>query len=274
MARARNIKPAFFKNEELADLDFATRLLFIGLWTLADRAGRLEDRPKRIKMEVFPADDVDVEAGLTDLDARGLILRYARGDARFIQVVNFAKHQSPHIKEPASVIPAPDQNQTSPVQTPDEHPLNPDSLNPDTGMRTPDSGGSAEGADAPAAEAAPPKPDRSVRAVPKPKIVAHRLPPDWQPPDEAVEWAKRAPPDGLGLPAAFVDSETERFRDYWLGSVGSKVDWLRVWRSWMRKEAQDRRPAARNGRGEGETGLLTDSEQYKGDRYLRVKGRV
>ena len=55
MARARNIKPAFFKNETLVELPVETRLLFIGLWTLADREGRLEDRPKRIKMEIYPA---------------------------------------------------------------------------------------------------------------------------------------------------------------------------------------------------------------------------
>ena len=54
--RARNIKPGFFKNDTLAELEFAARLLFIGLWGLADRAGRLEDRPKKIKAEVFPYD--------------------------------------------------------------------------------------------------------------------------------------------------------------------------------------------------------------------------
>ena len=31
MARARNIKPGFFTNDELVELPFATRLLFIGL---------------------------------------------------------------------------------------------------------------------------------------------------------------------------------------------------------------------------------------------------
>ena len=62
MARARNIKPSFFTNEDLVELPFEDRLLFIGLWTLADREGRLEDRPKRIKMAVFPADNVDVDA--------------------------------------------------------------------------------------------------------------------------------------------------------------------------------------------------------------------
>jgi hypothetical protein len=69
MARARNIKPSFFTNEELVELPFSTRLLFIGLWTLADREGRLEDRPKRIKMAIFPADNIDVDAALGELES-------------------------------------------------------------------------------------------------------------------------------------------------------------------------------------------------------------
>ena len=37
MARARNIKPGFFTNDVLADCDPLARLLFAGLWTVADR---------------------------------------------------------------------------------------------------------------------------------------------------------------------------------------------------------------------------------------------
>jgi hypothetical protein len=108
MPRARNIKPAFFKNEQLVELDFDRRLLFIGLWCLADREGRLEDRPKRIKMEIFPADDVNIDAALNDLAKAGFIVRYEVGDGAFIEVLNFTKHQRPHHKEQASTIPAPD----------------------------------------------------------------------------------------------------------------------------------------------------------------------
>lgn len=108
MARARNIKPGFFTNDELVELPMATRLLFIGLWTLADREGRLEDRPKKIKMEVFPADDVDVDEALSTLVSSGFIQRYTKDEGRFIQVTNFGKHQRPHSNESASSIPAPD----------------------------------------------------------------------------------------------------------------------------------------------------------------------
>jgi hypothetical protein len=107
MARARNIKPGFFKNEVLGEMDTGTRLLFIGLWTLADREGRLEDRPRRIKMELFPYDSFDVDPMLNDLQAGGFLLRYDVDGKRYIQLVNFVKHQDPHYREKASEIPPP-----------------------------------------------------------------------------------------------------------------------------------------------------------------------
>lgn len=105
MARLRILKPRFFANEDLAEVSPLGRLLFQGLWCWADREGRLEDRPKRIKVEILPYDDCDVEELLNDLAAKGFILRYEVDGQRYIQVVNFSKHQSPHIKEGPSTIP-------------------------------------------------------------------------------------------------------------------------------------------------------------------------
>lgn len=116
MARSRNIKPGFFQNEDLAELDFATRLLFIGLWTEADREGRLEDRPKRLKIALFPADDVEIDSMLEALCGKGFISRYERGGKSIIQVVKWAKHQNPHKREGASVLPAEDDEQEEPGQ--------------------------------------------------------------------------------------------------------------------------------------------------------------
>lgn len=109
MARARNIKPGFFQNDLLAEIDPLGRLLFAGLWTIADRAGRLEDRPKRIKAAVLPYDNCDLDNLLNELAKRGFILRYEVGGEQFIEVQNFVKHQNPHCKEPESTIPAPGQ---------------------------------------------------------------------------------------------------------------------------------------------------------------------
>ncbi len=107
MARARNIKPGFFRNADLAELSFECRLLFAGLWVLADREGRLEDRPKQIKMEVFPADNLDVDQLLEQLAECGLIVRYSVNGKRYVWVRNFLKHQMPHHKEAPSTIPPP-----------------------------------------------------------------------------------------------------------------------------------------------------------------------
>ncbi len=66
--RARNIKPGFFKNEHLGTADPIVALLFEGLWLLADRDGRLEDRPLRIKAEIFPyREGLDINGSLTQV---------------------------------------------------------------------------------------------------------------------------------------------------------------------------------------------------------------
>lgn len=122
MARSRNIKPGFFTNDGLAELPFEVRLLFIGLWTLADREGRLEDRPKRIRMEIFPGDNVDVDESLCMLEKAGFIVRYVVDGARYIEVVNFSKHQNPHPREAGSTIP--------PRQGMDEPPLHEPHIKP------------------------------------------------------------------------------------------------------------------------------------------------
>ncbi len=107
MARSRNIKPGFFRNEDLVALPYETRLLFVGLWILADREGRLEDRPQRIKMEIFPADNTDVRKGLDALVQSKFLTRYEVDGLKYLSIDNFLKHQHPHRKEVPSTIPAP-----------------------------------------------------------------------------------------------------------------------------------------------------------------------
>lgn len=136
MARARNIKPGFFTNDDLVELPFEVRLLFIGLWTIADKEGRLSDRPKKIKMEIFPADSVDCDAGLSLLAASGFIKRYSVKGVAYIKVLNWSKHQNPHIKEAPSQIPdeeeqAPEIPEQAP-EIPEQAVLIPSSLIPDS----------------------------------------------------------------------------------------------------------------------------------------------
>jgi hypothetical protein len=114
--RSRNIKPGFFANEQLAECEPLARLCFIGLWTIADKEGYLEERPRKIKAHIFPYDSVtpdDIERFLHQLEQNNLIMRYAVNSQKYIWVINFSKHQHPHYKEVRSDIPAPDLSRAS-----------------------------------------------------------------------------------------------------------------------------------------------------------------
>lgn len=122
MARIRTIKPEFFLNEQLSGCELADRLLFIGLWTQADRAGRLEDRPLRLKAALFPYDDLNIDQALGRLANAGLICRYeGTSGQRLIAIPTWGKHQQPHIREKASDLPPPPcQHSAGTIQTPVE----------------------------------------------------------------------------------------------------------------------------------------------------------
>jgi hypothetical protein len=135
MARARNIKPGFFKNEDLAALPHVVRLLFIGLWSLADRDGRLENRPQRIRAEVFPYEVVDIPDGISRLESLGFLKCYSIAGKNYIEIVNWRKHQHPHHQENESVIPSSDKAEITSEVAPKSPRSNPsDFLIPDTGF--------------------------------------------------------------------------------------------------------------------------------------------
>jgi hypothetical protein len=215
MARSRNIKPGFFTNDLLAEIDPLGRILFAGLWTIADREGRLQDRPKKIKAEVLPFDNCDVDVLLFDLHKLGFIQRYVIDSIGFIQVCNWEKHQNPHVKESASTIQAPDKNSSSTIQAPEipeRARLIPDSLN-----LIPDS-------------LNPSKPYAAQPAAAQPKK-GSRLSPDFELTAELREFCITARPD-LDPEGAFAT-----FRDYWVaqpGAKGCKLDWPATWRNWVR----------------------------------------
>ena len=111
MPRCRGIKPKFFTDESIAVLKCETRLCFIGLWTLADRDGRLEDKPLEIKSLLFPSDlseinkKINIFALLEELTLKPFIVRYEVKNHKYIQLLNFHKHQHPHHTEVESIIP-------------------------------------------------------------------------------------------------------------------------------------------------------------------------
>jgi hypothetical protein len=110
MARTRSIKPSFFKNEYLAECEPLARLLFIGLWTLADSQGRMEFRPLRIKAELFPYENCDILGLLKQLADRGFVRAYESGDLKVLEIPTFGEHQRCHPDERDEGLPPPDES--------------------------------------------------------------------------------------------------------------------------------------------------------------------
>jgi hypothetical protein len=154
--RARSLKPSLFKNELLGAADPLLTVLFAGLWCEADREGRLEDRPARIRAEVFPyRGNLDIDTHLQWLHLNAFIRRYEAKGLKIIQILKFTEHQRPHKNEVESVLPTLDQASTTKVRRTsnqgrksaqpntqalrsDSGLLTPSSLTPDSGLLTPD----------------------------------------------------------------------------------------------------------------------------------------
>lgn len=105
MGRIRTIKPELFLDEELGALSGDHLALFVGLLTIADREGRMEWRPGRVKATLFPYRAVDVAALAADLDGLNKVQLYEVDATPLLWVPGFVRHQRPHPKEPASVLP-------------------------------------------------------------------------------------------------------------------------------------------------------------------------
>ena len=237
MARARNIKPGFFQNDVLGDLSPLARLLFIGMWTIADYKGCLEYRPKKIKAQILPYDDCDVAKLANNLDKSGFISIYSVQHQQYIKIVNFEKHQNPHKneRETGSDIPDIDKKDSefkdlenieinrdkNGTDRADSLLLIPDSLIPLTDSLIPES--------------------RAKNTQPKKQndATASRLPSDGEPSLQDIEFCQSTRPD---LNPHEIASG---FKDYWIaqpGAKGKKLDWSATWRNWVRnaRQAQQR----------------------------------
>jgi hypothetical protein len=94
MARIRTIKPEFFSHEKLAGKSAHARLLAIGLLTIADCEGRLRWVPMQIHAQVFPWEaEVKIQVLLQELIECDYVIHYEVDGKRYVEVVNFAKHQ-------------------------------------------------------------------------------------------------------------------------------------------------------------------------------------
>jgi hypothetical protein len=115
MARIRTVKPELFKHEDLFDLESSCglpiRLAFIGLFTCCDRDGRFKWRPRTLKLDVLPHDDIDFSRVLDALASRGFVRKYAVNGEEYGCIPSFAKHQVINNRESESELPSPEEGQ-------------------------------------------------------------------------------------------------------------------------------------------------------------------
>ena len=96
MARNRTISPDFWTMEAVIDCKPMTRLLFIGLWNFADDGGVQPLRPRTIRMQVFPGDDIGndaVRAMIDELATRKLVRIYEIDGVEYVSIVDWEQIQ-------------------------------------------------------------------------------------------------------------------------------------------------------------------------------------
>jgi hypothetical protein len=113
--RIRTIKPEFFHHEQLWDAEKQLgpeyqgllRLAFVGLWCQCDREGRFKWKPRALKVETLPYDDVDFETIIDALVRGGWVQIYEVDGQEYGLVPTFPTNQAINHRERASQIPPP-----------------------------------------------------------------------------------------------------------------------------------------------------------------------
>jgi hypothetical protein len=123
MARSRYFKPSFFIHEELQDLQAAHNdnhpmLVYMGLWSLSDKNGVFEWKPRTIKCKILPFLEFKMTETLKILEDNGYIKKYTVDGKDYGIVITFKKHQRVSEAEKRNLIcfpePVPNQLETVP----------------------------------------------------------------------------------------------------------------------------------------------------------------
>lgn len=103
MSRIRNVKPSYFQHADIFDAEkesgLPLRIAYIGLWTQADRRGHFRWKPRELKLNILPFDDVDFGAVLDALSKRGFVEKWQHDGYWFGTVPALPKHQVFNVRE-------------------------------------------------------------------------------------------------------------------------------------------------------------------------------
>ena len=105
--KIRSLRPEFFADGRMAQLSPMARILYMGLWCIADDEGRGRYQPKSIEGEVFPHEDVDIRGLLGELVDMGRIVTYQVGAESYFHIPRFTDHQHPNRKVDSRLPPPP-----------------------------------------------------------------------------------------------------------------------------------------------------------------------
>lgn len=115
MARIRSIKPEFWTSGQIVECSTNARLLFIGLWNFCDDAGRMSFSEKKVKAQIFPADDIslaNVRRMIDELSTNGLIYIYVIDNVEYLQVTGW-HHQRIDRPQKSRIPPPPENHSTN-----------------------------------------------------------------------------------------------------------------------------------------------------------------
>ena len=116
MARIRTVKPELFRHEALFEAEqqskLPLRLAYIGLFTACDREGRFKWKPRALKLDVLPYDQVDFSRVLDALVTHGFIVKYAFEGDEFGCIPSWSQHQVINNRESTSLLPSPEESTT------------------------------------------------------------------------------------------------------------------------------------------------------------------
>lgn len=212
MARIRTVKPEFFRHYDLYMAEkeerLPLRLAFAGLWTVADREGRFRWKPKEIKLDCLPHDDLDFSRVLDALAKHGFVERYCANNVNYGWIPSFSRHQVINNRERPSELPDPldATSSTREARVSDLH----------VQVQGEGKGKGRETEDASVTRERPAEKRRPSRSAPKTFVVS----------DQLKRWATETRPD------LDIAIEIEKFLDYEFKDP--KSDWDKTFRNWIR----------------------------------------
>lgn len=114
------LSPEIYSDERFALMSAEAQVLMIGLLNLADREGRLEDKPRSIGLKLHPGAARDTNALIQEIADAGLVVRYSVEERPLIAIPEFLAKgspwcQTPHPNETASTLSPPDNHGPPPV---------------------------------------------------------------------------------------------------------------------------------------------------------------